>query len=139
MTFQEIRIIATRKWKCIKVRKSTKCQGYFLSMCDVKVLLTFIFVVEIFQGTRGCWWRWFTIDVPPSSLNLVLRWLLFYLFCSSIFVSILNTMPDVTNTSIYWLIKHSYMISCKGLTALLTAVMIISIYFLRATVLQLGL
>ena len=31
-----------------------------------------------------CWWRWFTIDVPPSSLNLVLRWLLFYLFCSSI-------------------------------------------------------
>jgi hypothetical protein len=75
------------KWKCIKVRKSTKCQGYFLSMCDVKVFLTFIFVVEILQGTRGCWWRWFTIDVPPSSLNLVLRWLLFYLFCSNIVIN----------------------------------------------------
>jgi len=29
----------------------------------------------------------FTIDVPPSSLNLVLRWLLFYLFCSSIVIN----------------------------------------------------
>jgi hypothetical protein len=56
----------------------------FLSMCDVKVFLTFTFAVKILQVTRGCWWRWFTIDVPPSSLNLVLLWQLFYLFCSSI-------------------------------------------------------
>ena len=56
-------------------------------MCDVKVFLTFTFVVKILQGTRGCWWRWFTIDVPPSSLDLVLRWLLFYLFWSSIVIN----------------------------------------------------
>jgi hypothetical protein len=56
-------------------------------MCDVKVFLTFIFVVKIFQVTRSCWWRWFTIDVPPSSLNLVLLWQLFYLFCSSIVIN----------------------------------------------------
>ena len=37
-------------------------------MCDVKVFLTFTFVVKILQVTLG----WFTIDVPPSSLNLVL-------------------------------------------------------------------
>ena len=58
-----------------------------LSMCGIKVFLTFTFVVKILQATRGCWWRWFTIDVPPSSLNLVLRWLLFYLFCSSIVIN----------------------------------------------------
>jgi hypothetical protein len=52
-------------------------------MCDVRVFLTFTFVVKILQVTRGSWWRWFTIDVPPSSLNLVLLWQLFYLFCSS--------------------------------------------------------
>jgi len=34
-------------------------------------------------------WRWFTIDVPPSSLDLVLRWLLFYLVCSSIVILLL--------------------------------------------------
>jgi hypothetical protein len=56
-------------------------------MCDVKVFLTFTFVVKILQKTRGCWWRWFTIDVPPSSLDLVLRWLLFYLFWSSIVIN----------------------------------------------------
>jgi hypothetical protein len=55
-------------------------------MCDVKVFLTFTFVVKILQMTRGCWWRWFTIDVPPSSLNLVLLWQLFYLFRSSIVI-----------------------------------------------------
>jgi hypothetical protein len=55
-------------------------------MYDVRVFLTFTFVVKILQVTRGCWWGWFTIDVPPSSLNLVLRWLLFYLFCSSIVI-----------------------------------------------------
>ena len=58
-----------------------------LSICDVKVFLTFTFVVKILQVTRGCWRRWFTIDVPPSSLNLVLRWLLLYLFCSSVVVN----------------------------------------------------
>jgi len=26
----------------------------FLSMCDVRVFLTFTFVVKILQGTRGC-------------------------------------------------------------------------------------
>ena len=31
-----------------------KCQKYFLSMCDVKVFLTFTFVVKILQVTRGC-------------------------------------------------------------------------------------
>jgi hypothetical protein len=56
-------------------------------MCDVRVFLTFTFVVKILQGTRGCWWRLFTIDVPPSSLDLVLHWLLFYLFCSSVVIN----------------------------------------------------
>ena len=56
----------------------------FFFLCDLKVFLTFTFVVKILQVTRGCWWRWFTIDVPPSSLNLVLLWQLFYLFCSSV-------------------------------------------------------
>ena len=59
----------------------------FLSMCDVGVFLTFTFVVKILQGTRSCWWRWLTIDVSPSSLDLVLRWLLFCLFCSSIVIN----------------------------------------------------
>ena len=65
-----------------KLRKNRK---YLLSMCDVKVFLTFTFVVRILQVTRGCWW--FTLDVPPSSLNLVLLWQLFYLFCSSIVIN----------------------------------------------------
>ena len=67
------------------VNKNVK--NIFLSMCDVKVFLTFTFVVKILQVTRGCWWRWFTIDVPTSSLNLVLLWQLFYLFCSSIVIN----------------------------------------------------
>ena len=33
-------------------RKSTKCQKYLLSMCDVKVFLTFTVVVNIHQVTR---------------------------------------------------------------------------------------
>ena len=51
--------------------KVGKMQHVF-SHCDVKGFLTFTFVVKILQVTRGCCWRWFTIDVPPSSLNLVL-------------------------------------------------------------------
>ena len=51
-----------------------------------KSVLTFTFVVKILQVTRECWWRWFTIDVPHSSLNLVLLWQLFYLFRSSIVI-----------------------------------------------------
>jgi hypothetical protein len=42
---------------------------------------------KILQVNRGCWWRWFAIYVPPSSLNLVLLWQLFYLFCSSIVIN----------------------------------------------------
>jgi hypothetical protein len=57
----------------------------------VKMFLTFTFVVNILQVTQSCWWRWFTIDVAPSSLNLVLHWQLFYLFCSSI---VINTGRD---------------------------------------------
>ena len=45
---------------CIKIRCQQKCQNIFLSMCDVKVSLTF------------------------TSLSLVLLLQLFYLFCSSI-------------------------------------------------------
>ena len=59
----------------------------FLSMCDIKVFLTFTFVAKILQGTRGCWWRWFTINVLPSSLDLVLCRVLFYLFCSTIVIN----------------------------------------------------
>ena len=64
-----------------------KIVNLLLSMCDVKVFLTFTFVVKILQVTRGCWWRWFTIDVPPSSLNVVLLWLLFYPFCPNIIIN----------------------------------------------------
>jgi hypothetical protein len=36
------------KWKCIKIRRSTTMSKiYFLSMCDVRVFLTFTFVVKI--------------------------------------------------------------------------------------------
>jgi hypothetical protein len=56
-------------------------------MCDVRVFLTFTFVVKILQRTRGYWWIWFTIDVPPSSLNIVLPWLLVYLFYFSIVIN----------------------------------------------------
>jgi hypothetical protein len=49
--------------KC-QTRKSTKMSKiFFLSMCDVKLFLTF------------------------TSLNLVLLWQLFYLFCSSIVIN----------------------------------------------------
>jgi hypothetical protein len=35
-----------------------------IKMSTFKFLfLTFTFVVKILQVTRGCWWRWFTIDV----------------------------------------------------------------------------
>jgi hypothetical protein len=66
-----------------------------------KMFLTFTFVVKILQVTRGCWWRWFTIYVPPSSLNLVLLWQLFYLFCSSIGIHtvIVTTEPLSRNES----------------------------------------
>jgi hypothetical protein len=58
--------------KCIKIRKSTKMSKiFFLSMCDVKVFLTF------------------------TSLNLVLLWQLFYLFCSSI---VINTVIVTSGT-----------------------------------------
>ena len=56
-------------------------------MCDVRMFLTFTFVIKILQRTHSYWWRWFTQNIPPSSLNLVLRWLLFYLFCSSIVIN----------------------------------------------------
>ena len=38
-------------------------------MCDVKVFLTFTFVVKVLQVTRGCWWRWFirVITKLPNS------------------------------------------------------------------------
>jgi hypothetical protein len=55
-----------------KVNKNVK--HILLLMCDIKVFLTFTFVVKILQVTWGCWWRWFTIDVPPFSLNLILLW-----------------------------------------------------------------
>ena len=54
--------------------------------CVTWVFLTFTFVVKILQWTRGCWLRWFMIDVSPSSLDLdyyftyfvpVLLWMLF--------------------------------------------------------------
>ena len=80
---------------CVISDYPRKCQKYFLSMCDLKVFLTFTFVVKILQVTLGCWWRWFTIDVPPSSLNLVLLWQLFYLFCSSI---VINTVIVTAGT-----------------------------------------
>jgi hypothetical protein len=56
--------------------------------------LTFTFVVKILQVTRSCWWRWFTIDIPPSSQNLVLLWQLFYLFCSSIVINTAMWQPE---------------------------------------------
>ena len=59
-----------KMYKDKEVNKNVK--NIFLSMCDVKVFLTFTFVVKILQVTRGCCWRWFTIDVPPSSLHLSL-------------------------------------------------------------------
>ena len=68
----------------------------------VRVFLTFTFAVKILQVTHSCWWRWFTIDVPPSSLNLVLRWLLCYLFCSSF---VINTVIVTTGT--HWTVMKA--------------------------------
>jgi hypothetical protein len=49
------------QWKCIKIKKSKNVKDiFFLSMCDVKIFLTF------------------------TSPNMVLLWQLFYLFCSCI-------------------------------------------------------
>jgi hypothetical protein len=70
-------------------------------MCDVKVFLTFTFVVKILQVIRGCWWRWFTIGVPPSSLNLVLLWQLFYLLCSSIVINTVIETEYISTRSWY--------------------------------------
>jgi hypothetical protein len=87
-----------KMYKAKEVNKNVK--NIFSSMCDVNVFLTFTFVVKILQVTRGCWWRWFTIDVPPSSLNLVLLWQLFYLICSSI---VINTVIVTAGTfEPYW-------------------------------------
>jgi hypothetical protein len=82
-----------KMYKDKEVNKNVK--NISLSMCDVRVFLTFTFVVKILQVTRGCWWRWFTLDVPPSSLNLVLLWQLFCLFCSSI---VINTVIVTAGT-----------------------------------------
>jgi hypothetical protein len=106
MTFQEIIIIATGPCITNQLRDvNTICRKSWyiaahiicLLMCDVKVFLTFTFVVKILQVTQGCWWWWFTIDVPPSSLNLVLLWQLFYLFCSSI---VIHTVINKGNSKI---------------------------------------
>ena len=43
-----------------------------VELFTITLFLTFTFVVKILRVTRGCWWRWFTIDVLPFSLNLVL-------------------------------------------------------------------
>jgi hypothetical protein len=41
-----------KMYKDKEVKKNAK--HIFLSMCDVKVFLTFTFVVKILQVTRGC-------------------------------------------------------------------------------------
>jgi hypothetical protein len=48
------------------------------------------------------WWRWFTIDVPPSSLNLVLLWQLFYLFCSSIVINTVIVTVGTFSRKLIW-------------------------------------
>jgi hypothetical protein len=81
-----------------KVNKNVK--HICLLICDIKVFLTFSFVVKILQVTWGCWWRWFTINVSPFSLNLILLWQLFYLFCSII---VINTVIVTAGTfETYW-------------------------------------
>ena len=53
------------------IRCQQKCQKYFLSMCDVRVSLTF------------------------TSLSLVLLWQLFYLFCSGVVIdAVIVTTED---------------------------------------------
>ena len=72
--------------KMYKDKVSTKMSKILFINVWRKSVLTFTFVATILQVTRGCWWRWFTIDVPPSPLNLVLLWQLFNLFGSSIVI-----------------------------------------------------
>jgi hypothetical protein len=75
MDFQIVKM-----YKDKEVNKHVKI--LFLSMCDMKVFLTFTFVVKILQVTRGCWWRWFTIDVPPSSLIFTIwKSIVYYRLC----------------------------------------------------------
>ena len=54
-------------------RVNSSCGLFFLSMCDVRVFLTF------------------------TSLNLVLLWQLFYLFCSSIVINTVTVYSDSRN------------------------------------------
>jgi hypothetical protein len=92
--YAKIRLI--RSLKKFIFRYQDLVEIYSVS-ADLKVFLTFTFVVKILQVTRGCWWRWFTIDVPPSSLNLVLLWQLFYLFCSSVVINAMYCYSDIRN------------------------------------------
>jgi hypothetical protein len=57
-----------------------------------------VFNMLLFLCYKVSKWRWLTIDVPPSSLDLVLRWLLFYLFCSSIVIN--AVISDSTHLSL---------------------------------------
>jgi hypothetical protein len=62
----------------------------------------------LLQGTRGRWWRWFTINVPPSSLDLILRWLLFYLCCSSI---VINAAIEQGNEhNLFYQVEYVYLV-----------------------------
>ena len=55
--------------------------------CENQFNMPRVFNVLLFLCYKVSKWRWLTIDVPPSSLDLVLRWPLFYLFCSSIVIN----------------------------------------------------
>jgi hypothetical protein len=59
-----------KMYKDKAINKNVK--NIFLSICNVKVFLTFTFVVKILQVTRGCWWRWFTIDEFGTALTTIL-------------------------------------------------------------------
>jgi hypothetical protein len=63
--------------------------------CENQFNMPRVFNVLLFLCYKVSKWRWFTIDVPPSSLDLVLRWLLFYLFCSSIVMN--AVLSDTTH------------------------------------------
>jgi hypothetical protein len=70
--------------KCIKLRKSTKMSKiFFLSMCDVRVFLTF------------------------TSLNLVLLWQLFYLLCSNIVINTVIVIYDFKIEVVPFIINFS--------------------------------
>jgi hypothetical protein len=73
----ETEYISTRSWyRNINYKEVNKnVKNIFLSMCDVKLFLTF------------------------TSLNLVLLWQLFYLFCSSI---VINTVIVTTGFGTRW-------------------------------------